>query len=180
MEATFNQVLLDLKTALHCHGCGTFVPFGVYRYQGEYCSKGCFEAWSSSNRTCALIKAFGACRWCTEYVFQPHVPSLQQCVNQARTPHTIRLMRALDAFLEEHDSLPYTEQYTFRTKGYMLYAADPNHEAFVAQWYWMYVFGVEPCRGTLPAHWLDYKAFMPLPRRVEDGNWPFYDSCYSS
>ncbi len=180
MKAAFNEVLLDLKTALHCHGCGAYMPFWGRRTKEEFCSNKCFELRSSGNEPCALTKAFGTCRWCTDYVFHPHVPPVQQCLNYSQNPHTIRLVRALDAFLEEHDSLPYKEQYAFRTTNYMLYAADPNHDAFVARWYWMYVFGTEPRRGTLPAHWLDYVKFMPLPRRVEDGSWPFYDSCYSS
>lgn len=166
----FDDVLKDLLAVTHCHGCGAGAPL----HFGEYCSKRCWELieWSAEQPDCAHKRLLGSCKWCTEYV---HEPFVHWC--KPRLAAGIRMRRALDAFLFEHDSLSYEDQYWFRAHEYMLFAEKPDD--FVAKWYWRYVFGCEPRQGTLPAHWRTYRAFMPLEQRAENERWPFYDSCYS-
>lgn len=173
IESLRKRVLQDLQAALHCHACGAFTPFWSKRYGGgEFCSLACWAPDLGAKRPCA----FGPeCLWCTDLVYQPFVPAVQQLLNAWTDAATVRTIRALDAFLEEHDSLPREKQYIFRMKEAALFHSGYKHQAFVARWYWSYVFGIKPKRGTLPSHWLDYVKFMPLPRRVSSAEWPFYE-----
>lgn len=171
LSATMEAVHNDLRTALHCHGCGEFLPFGANRIHGEVCSKACWDTRLSA-KSCMLMETFGSCSWCDDTTFQP----FQHSVSPAAAAD-IRMMRALDAFLLENDSLPYQEQYWFEKREYCLFAQDPAK--FIAKWYWLYVFGCQPRNGTLPAPWHTYQAFMPLERRAENARWPFYESCFS-
>jgi hypothetical protein len=175
-KAHFNSVLEDLQMALHCHGCGTFLPFETRCTHGEFCSESCWIASCRIRVPCALQTTLGFCHLCSDYTFQPFVPHVQQLRNTGKSAQNLRTIRALDAFLFEHDSLPQKEQYMFRMNEHTLFGA--NHEAFVEKWYWNYTFGLPPRTGTLPAHWLSYSKFMPLERRASDEFWPFYDSVY--
>jgi hypothetical protein len=66
----YTYVLMDLKMALHCHGCGVYTQNWKHRYGGEYCSKGCWDPctevdYDEGLENCPLTENFGRCGWCT-------------------------------------------------------------------------------------------------------------------
>ena len=47
----FAQVLKDLLTATHCHGCGDKCQVSLVGYAGKFCIKRCWHVWETTRYT---------------------------------------------------------------------------------------------------------------------------------